>query len=57
MKSKTMTAQTTSPKEVLIQFKVPEDVAFLLRISAAKEKFSSLAKFMNHVALEIVAKQ
>lgn len=57
MKRRNMATQTEAPKDVLIQFRVPEKVAYGLRIVAAKEKFSTLAKYLKHVANELAAKQ
>lgn len=57
MKRRNMATQIEAPKDVLIQFRVPEKVAYGLRIVAAKEKFSTLAKYLKHVANELAAKQ
>lgn len=57
MKSKQMTTQTPQPKGILIQFRVPDSVAYKLRVAAAKQNFSTLAKYMKHLSAEIAAKQ
>jgi hypothetical protein len=53
MKTKPMKTKIPPAKEVLIQFRVPEGVAYGLRVVAAKEKFSTLSRYLKSVCEKI----
>lgn len=58
MKKKQMqTTQIETPKEILVQFRIPEEVAMELRVLAARNRFSTLTGFMKHTVKELVSKQ
>ena len=53
MKNTKMKTKIPPAKEVLIQFRVPEGVAYGLRVVAAKEKFSTLSRYLKSVCEKI----
>ncbi len=47
----------TKPPEILISFRIPEDVMYELRVVSARAKCSTVPKFLRELIKQAIAKQ